>query len=79
MFSKINPEHRVQLLVSEADRWCNAAGAQLKSKGLWNKSMLFTQQHLSVPVPSVRACLVPGPGVRGGLLVMQSQHLSSSE
>lgn len=71
LFSRINPEHTVQLKVSKADRWYNAAGAQLKSRGLGNKSMLFTQQHLSVPVPSVRACLLPGTGLPR-LLVMQS-------
>lgn len=61
MFSKINPEHRVRLLLSGADRWCNTTETQLKSSELLNKDTLFTQHHVSVLMPSVRVRLILVP------------------
>lgn len=72
-FPRIIQNRAMQLLLTEADRWCNTTETTLKSSELQNKSMPFTQHRLSTLMPSVRACLVLGQRIPS---IIQLQKLS---
>lgn len=57
MFSKINPEHRQQLLQTEADRLYNTTKTRLENYC----AKVHSLHHPSKLMPSVSACLFLGP------------------